>query len=142
MIYLLFLYRKYTTLTQVSKNFSIKELACPCCGEIDMNSFFVKALQLIRNDMGIPFVITSGYRCADYNKVVKGANKSKHLIGMAVDISTANWTSENIHDFLYYSTSFSERTQTKDLGFTGVGIYPHHIHFDLRYDSNAAWVAL
>lgn len=129
-------------MTKLTKNFTSAELECPCCGAVEMNRFFMTALQTLRDDVGVPLYISSGFRCEKHNKKVKGANKSKHLIGMAVDIALDSLSSENIHDLIYYISSFSEREATKDLGFTGMGIYSKHIHFDLRYDKNAAWVSI
>lgn len=43
-------------------------------------------LQPIRDGLGIPIKVTSGYRCPGLNKAVGGAKSSQHLEGKAADI--------------------------------------------------------
>ena len=43
-------------------------------------------LQPVRDELGFPLTITSGYRCTKLNELVKGAKNSDHLYGMAADI--------------------------------------------------------
>ena len=45
----------------------------------------IYCLQPIRSLINKPIYITSGYRCAKLNKLVKGAINSQHLFGCAVD---------------------------------------------------------
>ena len=69
-------------------NFSEGELACPCCGEAEMNRDFMGILQAIRTDYGKPMNVTSGYRCETHNKALRGG--PEHPAGQAVDILVAN----------------------------------------------------
>jgi hypothetical protein len=50
------------------ENFSIEEFACKHCGENKIEHELIDKLQLLRSDVGFPFKITSGYRCADHRK--------------------------------------------------------------------------
>lgn len=43
-------------------------------------------LDLARSLAGVPFKISSGYRCNKHNKHVGGVKNSAHLKGLAVDI--------------------------------------------------------
>ena len=45
-------------------------------------------LDPLREAYGKPIVVTSGYRCLELNKAVKGAPKSQHVKGEAADIRT------------------------------------------------------
>ena len=45
-------------------------------------------LQRIRDYVGQPIIINSGYRSQAVNKAVGGANNSSHLYGLAADIRT------------------------------------------------------
>lgn len=47
-------------------------------------------LQPLRDELGIPLHINSGYRCKLLNKKVKGVKSSQHLSGMAADITCAD----------------------------------------------------
>lgn len=42
-------------------------------------------LQPIRDIFGKPIIITSGYRCQEVNKLVKGSSNSQHTKGQAAD---------------------------------------------------------
>ncbi len=43
-------------------------------------------LEPLREQMGTPVVISSGYRCRELNSLVGGARNSQHLTGEAADI--------------------------------------------------------
>ena len=43
-------------------------------------------LQPVREELGFPLTITSGYRCTKVNTLIKGAPNSDHLYGFAADI--------------------------------------------------------
>ena len=45
----------------------------------------IDKMQLIRDFIDKPIIITSMYRPLEYNKLIGGANKSNHIIGMACD---------------------------------------------------------
>ena len=49
-------------------------------------------LDPLREAMGFPLVITSGYRCTDLNRDVGGSPTSQHLLGLAADFRP-NYTS-------------------------------------------------
>lgn len=44
-------------------------------------------MQPIRDYYGLPVVISSGYRCEELNKIVRGAKNSQHLKGQACDFN-------------------------------------------------------
>ncbi len=73
------------------KYFEPGEFACRCgdCDsdgrEMDLN--FVAALDELRRRFGFPIVITSGYRCPAYNRVVSTTGfDGPHTTGRAADI--------------------------------------------------------
>lgn len=69
-------------------NFTENEFRCPCgCGRADMQANFMSRLQDLRDDMGFPFVVSSGFRCPDHNASVSTTGRSgPHTTGMAADI--------------------------------------------------------
>jgi hypothetical protein len=95
-----------------SEYFSASELTCKCgCGfgslggDIAVDLIF--SLHIIRKLLAVPFVLTSGARCAQHNTAVGGSVKSTHLAGVkgrctpgyegrcrAVDIQTTAWSTE------------------------------------------------
>ena len=80
------------------KWFKEKEFACKCCGQLPLSTSSgqaprenVKALvsevlDPVREKLGIPIVVNSGYRCEKHNKDVGGVRNSQHLRGEAADI--------------------------------------------------------
>lgn len=59
-------------------------------------------LQRIRDDLGFPIYISSGYRCPELNRKVKGVGNSAHLKGLAVDMYHIDIL-DNGHDALIKS---------------------------------------
>ncbi len=47
-----------------------------------------KILQPVRDKFGTSIFVTSGYRCPELNKVLKGSSTSQHRYGEAADIVT------------------------------------------------------
>lgn len=47
--------------------------------------FTAAGLERVRALLGFPVTVSSGYRCAELNKLVGGAANSQHLQGQAVD---------------------------------------------------------
>lgn len=74
-------------------NFTEDELRCKCgCGRADMDPAFMEWLQELRNILGKPMVITSGFRCPDHNEVVSKSGTGRtgpHTTGCAIDIAVA-----------------------------------------------------
>lgn len=69
--------------------FTHDEFDCKCgCGLSghEMNSEFLRQLDMARAAAGVPFVITSGMRCKAHNEAEGGSETSSHLIGRAADI--------------------------------------------------------
>jgi len=72
---------------QVSDHFNLREFQCPCCYRVKIEDKLVRALEALRGMIGCkPIIVTSGYRCANHNKMVGGAIDSDHLYGWAADI--------------------------------------------------------
>lgn len=72
--------------TALTKNFSRYEFDCPCgCGTQMVDPELAEKLQRIRDALGKPIKITSGYRCLKHNQDVKGGTNSRHRYGMAAD---------------------------------------------------------
>jgi len=67
--------------------FSDSETMCRCgCGMNITRQLLIK-LNEAREVAALPFVITSGARCANHNRNVGGTPNSSHLRGLAVDIA-------------------------------------------------------
>ena len=92
----------------ITRSFTEKEFACPCCGQCDMDPKFMVRLQSFRDMLDIPFspVKGGGYRCASYN----GSATGSHVEGKAVD---PDFGKEHYHAAMYAAMYHK---------FTGIGL--------------------
>ena len=73
--------------------FKDKEFACRCCGELppfareNIESLVRNVLDPVREKLGKPIQVNSGYRCKSHNEAVGGVRNSQHLAGEAADIA-------------------------------------------------------
>lgn len=74
---------------QLTENFKLIELQCPCCHTVKIHPKLVQRLQELRSALGRPLRVTSGYRCAAHNDEVGGVTNSLHRRGLAADIAIA-----------------------------------------------------
>ena len=65
-----------------------------------MLELIVNCLQPIREKLGKPMIITSGYRNSQVNKLVGGANNSGHLTGRCADIHVNGMTAKELYNFI------------------------------------------
>ena len=68
-------------------NFNVSEFACHCCGNNDIKQEVLNLCQKIRDELGMPVRINSGYRCSKHNSKVSKASNSQHTFGNAADLS-------------------------------------------------------
>lgn len=57
-------------------------------------------LQLIRDALGVPITISSGYRCPELNKAVGGSKTSQHQLCLAADIHAKGYTAQELFEFI------------------------------------------
>lgn len=115
----------------VTTNFDYMEFVCPCCGCLCITPRFyshMEKLQELRDRVGFPITVNSGYRCPTHNKEVGGVADSQHRI-FATDIRPT----EAGKDKLKLISTVAE-----ELGFDGIGKYPTFVHLDMR-GSRARW---
>ena len=118
-------------MVQLTPNFTLAELACPCCGKCEMDPEFMRRVQVLRDIVGFPLVPVSGYRCRKYNSSLKGAAEdSQHLYGKAIDFRVRNFDAKTRYELIQAAFSLS---------FSGVGIGPVHLHLDMREGPPKMW---
>ena len=106
---------------QISKNFKLKEFQCKDGSQlVKVDSQLLNRLQRLRDLVGKPIIITSGYRTISHNKKVGGSKNSLHLQGKAADIKVNGIDPGQLSK------------QAEKVGFNGIGIYKTFIHVDTR----------
>lgn len=72
---------------KVGQHFKVKEFACKDGSQVVfIDSYLVSILDILRNKIGKPVIINSGYRTPEWNAKCGGAKYSYHMRGMAADI--------------------------------------------------------
>lgn len=79
--------------------FTKEEMQCKCgCEGLPQHEMMVK-LDEMREIAGFPFVVTSGYRCSDYNSRMAGTGPhGPHTTGLAVDLLTHSYRAHAMID--------------------------------------------
>ena len=88
--------------------FSDEELNCNHCGENHFNDETLARLNKMRFMFGAPMVLSSAYRCKEYNEL-KGYTQT-HATGQAVDVLCA------------YGDTYELVELALEVGFTGIGV--------------------
>jgi len=102
------------------RHFLVREFTCRHCGEVKIESELIELLERLRQDMKVPIVITSAYRCPKHNQEIGGVPGSAHVKGYAVDIRV-----------LDSKTRFYVVRWLLERGISRIGIGRDFIHFDL-----------
>lgn len=84
----------------LSKNFSLAEFTVsqsasrlgidntPSALVLDNLKYLAENLELVRELLGTPILISSGYRSPALNKAIKGSKTSQHVFGQAADFTS------------------------------------------------------
>lgn len=83
-------------------------------------------LQVLRDEIGEPVHVNSGYRHTAYNKKVGGKPASKHLTASAGDITAKSYTPRQLAAVIERLIKAGKMKQG------GIGIYPGFVHYDIR----------
>ena len=90
------IYSETANLKKINNMPDINSLDC-------MLDLICDCLQPLRDKLGKPMIITSGYRCYQLNKAIGGAVNSQHTKGQAVDFHVKGMTIQQIMDFVINS---------------------------------------
>lgn len=115
----------------MTKNFKPAEWACKHCGKQGTLPWFEEKIQEFRDLIGLPLIITSGYRCPQHPAEINKPKWSikRHQQGIAADLYCPQMDLRDLY----------EAAVTSDL-FTGIGVNVHagFLHLDCRPSSEAA----
>jgi len=100
--------------------FTPEEVACRGTGSVLVVPEFLDRLDNLRSLINSPLRVLSAYRSSYHNARVGGAVFSKHLRGIACDLSTTGHDKKEMIRI------------AKNVGFTGFGVnYSTFLHIDL-----------
>lgn len=110
----------------MARYFVDDEFRCPCCGQLPANGIdglLVSILDVLRHKLGVPLVISSGYRCSQHNADCGGVENSQHRFGIAADVLVPDGVN------LDYMADV-----VRSLGADGIGRYydDGFVHIDTR----------
>jgi uncharacterized protein YcbK (DUF882 family) len=115
---------------QLTTHFKLKEFlhggeGVPAPWILDNLTQLANRLQVIRDLLGKPIIINSGYRTPEHNAAVGGSKNSFHMKGMAADIVVPGMPASEVQRFLKNWSG-------------GLGSYTHFTHVDIR-PNRARW---
>ena len=122
---------------KLTKNFSKSEFDCSCGCEMPLKVLhnvqkLANQLQTLRNVVGMPIKINSGYRCPDWNSKIGGASSSQHKLGKASDIVIEDMTPQETFELIDLLINEGELLQG------GLSAYATFTHYDIR-KTKARW---
>ncbi|QDP51311.1 MAG: putative peptidase M15 [Prokaryotic dsDNA virus sp.] len=122
---------------KLSKNFKKSEFKCRDGTKVPERLMenleeLVENLQIIRDFIGVPMHIISGYRTPSYNKKIGGSTKSQHMKAKAADIVVKTLSPAALRDIINH---LIEEGKIKK---GGVGLYRKFVHYDVR-GRNTRW---
>lgn len=108
---------------KVGEHFKVREFACKDGSQVVfIDSNLVTILDILRDQVGKPVYINSGYRTPTRNNKVGGAKYSYHMRGMAADIRIEGMTAKEIANKLNKIIPSS----------CGIIVYASWVHVDTR----------
>lgn len=129
------LLKEEKTNLQVTKNFNMSEMEfydrVPA-NLLEKAKEVLTNIQVLREALGAPISIMSGYRSPERNAEVGGAPKSQHMEGNATDLQCKTKTPLEMYNMVEKLIKEGKMKQG------GLGIYDGWIHYDTR-GARARW---
>tara|TARA_A100001037_G_C15115631_1_gene621241 strand:- start:268 stop:669 length:402 start_codon:yes stop_codon:yes gene_type:complete len=122
---------------KLEENFNLSEFRCRDGSDVpeelmDNVRLLAKNLQVLRDHVGLPVRIISGYRSPKYNRKIGGARKSQHMVAKAADIKIKGMTPAEVKAVIV------ELIKEGKMHVGGIGLYTTFTHYDVR-GWNARW---
>ena len=108
---------------KIGQHFKVREFACKDGSQVVyVDDHLVSILDILRNKIGKPVHINSGYRTPEWNKKCGGAKYSYHMCGMAADIRVNGMSAKEL------ANKLNEIVPDE----CGIIVYSTWVHFDVR----------
>lgn len=118
-----FVWEKGKRTEKLSPYFTPNEFECKCsrsdCVQQRISKDLIQKLTWLREYVGKPIKVTSGFRCEAHNAAINGAKNSQHKKGDAADIYVSSLTMGEL----------KEKAMHK---FFSIGLASNFIHLDIR----------
>ena len=116
---------------KLTRNFNLNEFASKDGADMPPEVFknvalVAKNLQVLRDFVGQPIKVNSGYRSPAHNKSIGGASKSQHVKGKAADIVIKGHKPEVVAEIIIELIKDGKMSQG------GIGVYNTFTHYDIR----------
>lgn len=106
---------------KLTQNFTLNELIYSATAEANkidnrpsvpvisnLRALCTNVLQPLRDALGCPIVITSGFRCAELNKRIGGAANSGHLYGQAADLVVPTKNLKEVFNYIKINLPYDQ----------------------------------
>ena len=101
--------------------------------DVKMNVIeLIDNLNVLRQELGSPLYVNSGYRSPEHNKNIGGSINSQHLTGKAADIRSNEYTPKQIKE------KIEELIKVGKMKQGGLSAYNTFVHYDIR-GNKARW---
>jgi len=113
-----------------TKNFKLSEFDCHDGTKVPTAYYgnvqqLMNNLQVLRDYLGKPIYVNSGYRSPAWNKEVGGVGGSMHLRAMAADIRVPGYSPGQVKAAILHLISAGSMQDG------GIGLYPTFVHYDV-----------
>lgn len=122
---------------KLSENFSLWEFKCRDGTDVPEEYManvqkLVENLQVLRDVIGKPIRVISGYRSPKYNRRIGGARRSQHMLAKAADIKIKGMDPKEVKAII------EDLIAQGKMHKGGIGLYKTFTHYDVR-GRNARW---
>lgn len=115
----------------ITPHFRVEELACPLNGAPPEELYenlerLCMQLEVLREHLGAPITVISGYRSPEFNTKIGGARRSQHMQATASDIKVKGVEPRAVHRAILRLIKEGRMEQG------GLGLYETFVHYDVR----------
>jgi len=121
--------KKEKPLSNLCYGLSLQEFNCKCdmCDATIYDRKLLQAYGKFRYLLGVPIIITCGYRCPYHNKEIGGAKLSRHILGQALDMGL-----KEILQVLKTTATIKEKLIQCGFTYVEINVERGYIHADVR----------
>lgn len=116
-------------MAQLTPHFSVEEFKCHHCGREGIDIAVPQALEKLRDIVGKPIVVNSGYRCPQHPVEAAKSEPGMHSKGKAADVHVVGMTARQL---------YAEAVKIPEFHGFGVDDEGGYIHVDIR-ETPARW---